>query len=348
MTSDRDVLTHGATQLPELTPERMLTTWTVDAVTIVVVVVAAAAYLYGVRRLRVAGASWSTGRCVLWVLGLLVVLVATSSSVAVYDTTLFSAHAVQHMLLSLLAPVPLALAAPITLALRTLPKRPRRILVRLLHSRFSKVVAHPLTAYALFVVSPFVLYYSPLYEASLRNDLLHNLAHVHYVLGGFLLFAVILALDPLPHRMPFVFRIMMIIGLGPMHVVLGVPIMSGNEVFAEEWYQEVGRTWGPSLLSDQQAGGGLLWVFGDVVTIGFLAGLYTHWLRSDARDARRIDRQLDRLYGAAPRMPVPWSSAPTAATEPATAAVPEPRPPQRVPRRPIDGPASSSSDGGGR
>jgi putative membrane protein len=146
-----------------------------------------------------------------------------------------------------------------------------------------------------------------LYEATLRSDWLHNVAHVHYVASGFLLFAVILALDPLPHRMDFVLRIMMIIGLGPMHVLLGVPIMSGNEVFALDYYTELGRTWGPTLLQDQQTGGGLLWVFGDVVTVGFLAGLYLQWLRSDARDARRIDRQLDRIHGDAATIPVPWA-----------------------------------------
>lgn len=301
------VVAHGDARLPELTPERIVTTWGLDPVVMSMLAVAAALYLYAVRRLRARGVPWSTGRCVLWVIGLVAILLATSSSIGVYDTTLFTAHAVQHMLLSLVAPVPLALAAPITLALRSLSVAGRKRLVAILHSRGARVLAHPLSAYTLFIVSPFVLYYSPMYEATLRNDLLHNLSHVHYVATGFLLFAVILALDPLPHRMPYVFRIMMIIGLGPMHVLLGVPIMSGNEVFAEDWYAALGRDWGPSLLADQQTGGGLLWVFGDVVTVGFLAGLYLHWLRSDARDARRVDRHLDRLYGSATTMPVPWA-----------------------------------------
>lgn len=323
-----EVLAHGDAQLPELTPERWFTTWAFDPVVTAGVLLAAALYLYAAQRLRAQGVAWSTGRCVLWVLGLLVILVATSSSVGVYDTTLFTAHAVQHMLLSLLAPVPLALAAPITLALRTLPRGPRRALVAALHSRPAKVVGHPLFAYALFIVSPFVLYYGPLYEATLRNGWLHDLAHVHYVASGFLLFAVILALDPLPHRMDFVLRIMMIIGLGPMHVLLGVPIMTGNEVFALDFYTELGRTWGPTLLEDQQTGGGLLWVFGDVVTVGFLAGLYLQWLRSDARDARRIDRQLDRIYGDAATIPVPWSVPPERSSGPVA-----------PPDRPIDPPA---------
>lgn len=301
------VLAHGYGRLPELTPARVLDTWTFDPLLLTGLVLAAGLYLYAVARLRARGVRWSTGRCVLWLLGLLVIFIATSSSVGAYDTTLFTMHAVQHMLLQMLAPVPLALAAPITLALRTLPRRPRTALLSVLHSRFSRVLTHPLVAYAIFVVSPFVLYYSPLYEATLRNDLLHDLGHLHFILSGFLLFAVLLALDPLPHRMPYVFRVMMIIGLGPMHVLLGIPVMMGSILFAESYYRELARSWGPTLLADQQVGGGLLWIFGDVVTVAFLAGIYLQWLRSDAREARRVDRQLDRLYGDAPTMPAPWT-----------------------------------------
>lgn len=304
-----DVLTHGDARLPELTPARVLDTWTFDPLLIAALVLAAGLYLYAVSRLRASGVPWSTGRCVLWLTGLLIIFVATSSSVGAYDTTLFTMHAVQHMLLQMLAPVPLALAAPITLALRTLPRPSRRALLAVLRSRASKVVTHPLTAYGIFVISPFVLYYSPLYEATLRNAWLHDLGHLHFILSGFLLFAVLLALDPLPHRMPYVLRVMMIIGLGPMHVLLGIPVMMGSEIFAESYYTELGRDWGPSLLSDQQVGGGLLWVFGDVVTISFLAGIFLQWLRSDARDARRVDRQLDRLHGDAARIPAPWTVA---------------------------------------
>ena len=325
------VLAHGDARQPELTPERVLGVWTFDPLLIAALVLAGGLYLYAVYRLRASGVAWSTWRCVLWLSGLLVIFVATSSSVGAYDTTLFTMHAVQHMLLQMLAPVPLALAAPITLALRTLPRRSRRSLLGVLRSRPSRVVTHPLTAYAIFVVSPFVLYYSPLYEATLRNDWLHDLGHLHFVLTGFLLFAVLLALDPLPHRMPYVLRVMMIIGLGPMHVLLGIPVMMGGEIFAESYYTELGRDWGPSLLSDQQVGGGLLWVFGDVVTVAFLGGIFLQWLRSDARDARRVDRQLDRLYGDAARIPAPWAVAASpaqpqegTADEPSTDCAPPP------------------------
>lgn len=244
------------------------------------------------------------------------VFVATSSAVGVYDTTLFSAHAVQHMLLQMAAPVPLGMAAPITLALRALPLPPRKLMLKVVHSRLVRVLTHPLVTFALFVVSPFVLYYSPLYEATLRSDLLHDANHVHFLLIGCLFFWPLLGVDPLPNRMPYIFRFLLFLGLAPMHVLLGIPLMLSSEIIAGEYYRELGRTWGPSLLTDQFIGGGILWIFADVVSVIFLIAFGTQWLRHDRRESRRIDRQLDREHGTSPTMR-PWWEQPAAPGGPA-------------------------------
>ena len=74
-----------------------------------------------------AGDSWSRWRPLFFVgLGLGPFLVATTSFLAVYDTTLLWVHMVQHMVLGMVMPIFLALGAPITLALRTLPRGGRR------------------------------------------------------------------------------------------------------------------------------------------------------------------------------------------------------------------------------
>ena len=98
--------------------------------------VAAALYLYGVLRLRQRGDRWPVGRTVAFLLGGLGSIAAvTVSGMEAYDTTLISVHMVQHMVLSMIAPIFLALGAPVTLALRTLPARPRAVLLAVLHSR---------------------------------------------------------------------------------------------------------------------------------------------------------------------------------------------------------------------
>ena len=97
---------------------------------------------------------WSPWRTLAWLIGLALIGLALTIAMDVYDTTLFSAHALQHMFLQMFAPVPLALAAPLTLALRTLPAAGSRWLLSVLHSRVVGVVAHRLVAFALFLLSP--------------------------------------------------------------------------------------------------------------------------------------------------------------------------------------------------
>ena len=77
-----------------------------------------------------------------------------------YAHVMFSAHMVSHMVLSMVAPIFLVLAAPVTLALRTLPGprqsgevSPRGLLMSFLHSRFTRVVTHPLVGPVLFVAA---------------------------------------------------------------------------------------------------------------------------------------------------------------------------------------------------
>src|SRR5262249_26295855 len=146
-------------------------------------------YLYGVHRLRVQGHKWPRQRTFVFVgLGLGSIALVTLSGIGTYDTTLLSVHMVQHMVLSMVAPIFLALGAPVTLALRTLPSRPRKVLLAALHSRVAKVLAFPLVSFALFIANPFVLYFSSLYEQTLRHEWLHELMHVHFIATGCLFF----------------------------------------------------------------------------------------------------------------------------------------------------------------
>ena len=87
-------------------------------------------YLVGVAVLRRRGDSWPVGRTLAFVVaGMGSFFFATASGIGRYDTTLISVHMVQHMILSMVVPLSLALGAPVTLALRTLPARPRRWLL---------------------------------------------------------------------------------------------------------------------------------------------------------------------------------------------------------------------------
>ena len=139
----------------------------------------------------------------------------------------------------------------------------------------------------------------------MRNEFAHNISHLHFVAVGLLLYMTLLALDPVPKPLSYVYRIFLIVGVAVSHVLLGIPIMMGTQVIAYDYYAALGRDWGPSLLADQQLGGSLLWLLGDVTTLTFLIGVVVQWVRSDAREARRVGRQLDRIHGGGATM-TPW------------------------------------------
>src|SRR4051794_37385459 len=112
---------------PPFTFGRVFTAWELDPVLTVVVIWVTGLYLLGVWRLDERGDRWPLARTVSFVVpGMGGLFFATSSGLGSYDTTLLSVHMVQHMVLSMGVPLFLALGAPITLMLRTLPPRPRR------------------------------------------------------------------------------------------------------------------------------------------------------------------------------------------------------------------------------
>jgi cytochrome c oxidase assembly factor CtaG len=297
--------TPGAVPGP-LTLAGALTGWTWELIPLLVVGLTAAVYLFGVLRLRRRGDSWSLWRVMAFVGGGLgSFAVATVSALARYDTVLLTTHMIQHMVLAMVSPLFLALGAPITLALRTLPPRPRELLVRLLHSRLAMVLTFPVVTGALFIANPFVLYFTGIYEATLRYGALHDVMHLHFMAVGCLWFWPLLGLDPMPLRPTYPLRLLAVFATLPFHAFLGVAIMGSQQLIAEQWYLGLNRTWGPSPLEDQRMAGGLLWASGDVVGLLVLAVLFRQWVRESEREARRVDRSLDRAERAANVAPVP-------------------------------------------
>jgi cytochrome c oxidase assembly factor CtaG len=286
----------AAREVEPLTGSSVFTGWTVDPVMSALLLGVGAAYLYGVWVLRRRGDSWSWARTVSFVvLGLGSAAVATQSALATYDTVLLSTHMVQHMLLSMVAPVFLALGAPVTLALRTLTRTPRGWLLRLLHSRVAAVLSFPVVAFALYVLSPWALYFTDWYEATLHSTYLHEMLHVHFLAVGCLFFWPLLGVDPVPGRVAYPFRMLTVFATLPFHAFLGVTIMGMSTLIAADWYTSLDRTWGPSPVADQELAGGLLWGSGDVVGLVIFAVLFVQWVRQSQREAAREDRRLDRL-----------------------------------------------------
>ena len=285
-----------ADQPPPLTPTRLLTEWTWEWSMGLGIAIAAGLYIAGLVVLQRRGDRWPAARGVSFLLGGLgSIAVATMSALGTYDTVLLSVHMVQHMILMMVAPMVLALGAPITLALRTLPTRPRAMLLAILHSRLARVLTFAPLTLALFIATPFALYYSPFYELSLRSGFWHAFLHLHFLIIGCLLMWPLVGIDPVPGRISYPLRLLMLFLMLPFHAFLGISIMSATTPIAERWYLAFNRTWPPSPLDDQYLAGGILWASGDALALLLLIALFGQWYAHSQREARREDRRLDLL-----------------------------------------------------
>jgi putative membrane protein len=288
--------------LPPFTAATVFTAASVDGWLAAMLLLAAGCYLYGVHRLKARGDKWQVSRTILFIGGGLGSIAAvTLTGIGAYDTTLVSVHMVQHMVLGMVAPIFLALGAPVTLALRTLPKRPRGLLLSAVHSRVARVLTFPLVAYAIFVANPFVLYFSNLYRATLEHPWFHEFMHAHFIVTGCLFFWPLLGLDPLPGRWPYPARALLMVLSVPFHTVLGLTIMQQKNLLAGDYYPSLGLSWA-NPAADQVTAGGILWAGGELVSITMLLVLVVQWIRASEREAARVDRQLDREEAEAARL----------------------------------------------
>jgi cytochrome c oxidase assembly factor CtaG len=298
--SSAGTLLDAAGTLPRFTLGTVFTEWTLAPVPFVVTIWAVGLYLLGVRTLHRRGDHWPVGRTVAFVgVGMGAFYFATASGLASYDLTLLSVHMVQHMILSMLVPMALALGAPVTLMLRTLPAAPRRWLLVALHSRVAKVLSFPPLTFTLYVVSPWALYFSGWYPATLHSTYLHEVMHLHLVVVGALFFWPILGVDPVPGRVSYPFRMVLVVLTLPFHAFLGVTIMGQEELIGGSWYPDLHRgpmaSWLPDPADDQHLAGGILWGSGDLVALALFGVLFTQWVRSSMKEAAREDRRLDLL-----------------------------------------------------
>jgi putative membrane protein len=133
----------------------------------------------------------------------------------------FTAHMAAHVVLGMLAPLLLVVAAPVTLVLRVLPTARARPVARALAARPVAVLTHPLTAALLDVGGLWLLYRTPLHAAAMAEPWLHLAVSAHVLAAGYLFtFAVLGRPDPAPHRAPVAWRVGVLVAATAAHNVL--------------------------------------------------------------------------------------------------------------------------------
>jgi putative membrane protein len=157
------------------------------------------AFVYAVALLSAhrRGRSWPAGRALCWYAGL---TAASATLLGPAAAPGFVTHMASHLLLGMVTPLLLVLAAPATLALRALPVRPARRLSHLVATPAVRIFTHPATAVILDAGGLWLLYTTRLYPAMTHSRAVHLLVQMHVLGAGVLLANGIAGMDPAAHR----------------------------------------------------------------------------------------------------------------------------------------------------
>ncbi len=190
------------------------------------------------------------------------------------DGYLFSAHMVQHLILTLVFP-PLLLYGTPAWVVRPLlrPARVMRVFGRL---------TRPVLAAAIFV-APISLWHFPVfYEAALRHHSLHIAQHLVFIATSVLMWWPVLSPVPELPRLAYPGQMLYLFLLGiPMSVVGALITLAGDVLYP--FYAVAPRVWGMTPVADQQIGGLLMWVPGG---LAFWLAMTVVWFRWSAREEK--------------------------------------------------------------
>jgi putative copper resistance protein D len=263
--------------------------------------IAAALYTIGFVRLKRNGIKWSKLRLASFLTGIGFVIWTTCAGISMYAAVSFQFHMIQHMMLSMIAPIFIVLSTPITLALRALPathsdehRNSREWVLALLHSRYSQAITHPLVVLVIFTFGLYGMYFTPLFGNLMGSHVGHVFMEIHFFLSGTLFAFVIIGADPSPREVPYWSRlIIVLVGLS-LHTFFALAIMQSTTPIGAEWYSQVQPPWITDLLADTYAGGGVAWALGEIPTLILMVAVGVMWSRSDTKLAKRQDRAADR------------------------------------------------------
>jgi len=287
------VSAHGPVPTDPPTAASLIFGWIFEPIPTLGIVVAVWWWLWAVRRVDGLhpGHPVPRRRTAAFLGGMTALAFALLSGIARYDTSLFSVHMVQHVLLMLVSAPLIALSAPVTLLLRlSSSETRRRWLLPVLHSRIVRFIGFPVTSWVLFASIMWATHFSPLFNASLEDPAIHDLEHVLFLAGALLFWWPAVALDPAPWRMGHPARIVYVFTQMTQNTFLAVVILNATAVLYPH-YATLVRSWGLTPLDDQRLAAGLMWIAGDAVFLTAILAVIAGWMRAEQKNEVREDRR---------------------------------------------------------
>ena len=217
--------------------------------------------------------------------GVLVILVALLSPIhELSDSYLFSAHMVQHVLLTLIAPPLLIIGSPDWII--------RPLLRPDWAFRVARVLTHPVVAFASFNII-FSMWHIPgLYNLSVTNHGVHIVEHLVFMAAAVMMWWPLASNMPELPRLIYPLQIAYLFLLSIAQLILFAPITFSSKPLYE-WYANAPRIWDVSALADQQVGGIIMKMGGGLIFLTLIVVLFFRWFSEQERKRHAEEAQRD-------------------------------------------------------
>ncbi len=228
-----------------------------------------AAYFYGTGIIEQREPEAVTPRHLWFFLsGLFVIFVALQSPIDTFADNAFWVHMIQHLLLILAAPPLLLLGTPAAF-LRPLTKKPALFAV-------FRALVNPGAAW-LLSTGTFLIWHIPsLYDAAVLDARIHALEHLSFLLTAILFWwPVYSPLSELP-RLSRANQVLYLALSCQPNVVLGAVLVFAPHSFYGI-YAGALQLNNINPLADQQIGGAIMWVPGNIVYLAIMSKLFFDW-----------------------------------------------------------------------
>jgi cytochrome c oxidase assembly factor CtaG len=280
---------------------------------------AAGLYAWGMARVRRRHPArpWPLARAAAFLGGLAVIGIALMSAVAVYDTTFFWVHMIQHLLLIMVAPALLVAGRPLILAMHATRNPVHHRLKRLLRSRPVTIATSPPLAIALYTAVVVGTHLTSFNNLVITNHGVQVGEQFGYVVAGYLYFLPGFGHEPIRWHLSYPGKMLLLLLVMPIDTFTGVALLMTTHA---PWpaYATQPRTWGPDLLTDVHWGGAVMWVGSDTIMIILLVAVIFPWLTGARRTGTRLRwieqarrATLDRYVATAATLPTDASTSGT-------------------------------------
>jgi cytochrome c oxidase assembly factor CtaG len=235
-----------------------------------VCVVLAALYALGGR-----GRRPDLWRAVAFYGGIATIVVALDTPIDAYADRLFWVHMVQHVLLLTVAPPLLVLGRAWPRLWLPLPVPVRRAAARVFV--VGAPLARPPVALVLISATLGVWHVPAFYDATIRNELIHQFEHLTFVITAILFWAPVLGAPPLRARIDGVQRCLyLVLAMVPGWILAIVLAFARSPLYS---YASLGHhPGGISALADQQLAAGVMWVPGSLAYLIAACWAFYAWL----------------------------------------------------------------------